>query len=55
VNDPRGKVLEERPWCDECGQENRKLTAEWIVPLNRGGKPAEDNVTVVCEWCDSSR
>lgn len=55
MKDPKQEVLEQRTWCDECGQQNRNLTAEYIVPLARGGKDEPGNVTVVCEWCASSR
>ena len=54
----RTLTLREQPWCTECrtpGTESNPLTADHIVPLQRGGRNVRSNMQTMCRACNSAK
>ena len=48
--DLKRELIEEAPWCRECGV-TYMLDLSHTIPLSRGGKTDRDNCTILCRVC----
>lgn len=42
-------------WCPYCGESNKKLTVDHVVPISKGGTNSIENLIPCCGSCNSSK
>ena len=55
VNDWMNILKKHNHKCAYCGCSNKKLTADHVIPLSRGGTHTPSNIVPACQSCNSSK
>lgn len=49
------KLLDKHPFCAYCGESDKKLTIDHIIPLAKGGQNCIENINIACMSCNLSK